>query len=204
MESGVGPKANELEGSFKETGPLNLYLVLIHYPVVNKNGIITGSALTNMDLHDIARAGRTFGVTAFYAVTPYQDQKMLAGQIMDHWTSGHGGKVNPARKSALERVRVADTFEAVCLEIEKEQGRPPVKVATSANADSTALSVEKLRQGLKQNAPYVLVFGTAWGLAPEVISQCDYTLEPIKGYGAYNHLSVRSAASIYLDRLING
>lgn len=187
-----------------ETGTLNLYLALIHYPVVNKNGQITGSALTNMDLHDIARAGRTFGVKAYYVVTPYKDQRTLAFQIMDHWTHGHGGTVNPARKSALERVRVADTFEAVCNDIENEQGQAVVKVATSANTQGPTRSCRRLGQELKGNAPHVIVFGTAWGLAPEVINQCDHILEPIQGAGSYNHLSVRSAASIYLDRLING
>ena len=48
----------------------NLYVALIHHPVVNKNGMIIGSAVTNMDLHDIARAGRTFGVRGYYVVTP--------------------------------------------------------------------------------------------------------------------------------------
>ena len=181
-----------------------IYLALIHYPVVNKNGLITGSALTNMDLHDIARAGRTFGVTAYYVVTPYEDQQTLAAQIMDHWTHGHGGTVNPARKSALQRVRVAQSFEAVCNDIEHEQGRKVVKVATSANSRSATRSCNALGQELKGNTPHVIVFGTAWGLAPEVIDQCDHILEPIRGSGSYNHLSVRSAASIYLDRLING
>lgn len=189
--------------SSNNPGTFNLYLALIHYPVVNKNGQITGSALTNMDLHDIARAGRTFGVKAYYVVTPYKDQRTLAFQIMDHWTQGHGGTVNPARKSALERVRVADTFEAVCNDIEKELGQTVVKVATSANTQGPTRSCRRLGQELKGNAPHVIVFGTAWGLAPEVINQCDHILEPIQGSGSYNHLSVRSAASIYLDRLIN-
>jgi len=188
----------------KGSGTLNLYLALIHYPVVNKKGQITGSALTNMDLHDIARAGRTFGVKAYYVVTPYEDQKTLAYQIMDHWTSGHGGTVNPARKSALERVRVANTFDAVCRDIENEQGQAVVKVATSASARGATLGCRMLGQKLKDNTPHVIVFGTAWGMAPEVIGQCDYILEPIQGPGSYNHLSVRSAVSIYLDRLING
>nr|WP_320193686.1 RNA methyltransferase [uncultured Desulfobacter sp.] len=181
-----------------------IYLALIHYPVVNKNGQITGSALTNMDLHDIARAGRTFGVKAYYVVTPYEDQQNLAVQIMDHWTHGHGGRVNPARKSALERVRVAKTFEAACNDIEIEQGTGVVKVATSASSRCATRSCRQLGQELMMsNTPHVLAFGTAWGLAPEVMDQCDHILEPIRGSGSYNHLSVRSAASIYLDRLIN-
>ena len=182
----------------------NLYLALIHHPVVNKKGEIVGSAVTNMDLHDIARAGRTFGVKGYYVVTPYDDQIVLAGQIMDHWTKGTGSKVNPARKSALERVRVVKTFEDACRDIETKEGRALVKVSTSAAAGENAVSCGRLRQDLTDTAPHVLVFGTAWGLAEEVIDQCDYMLEPIKGAGSYNHLPVRSAASIYLDRLING
>ncbi len=181
-----------------------LYVALIHHPVVNKKGAIIGSALTNMDLHDIARASRTFGVLGYYVVTPYDDQAVLAGQIMGHWTDGAGGKVNPARKSALERIRVVKTFEEACKDIEAEQGQLPVKVATSAKAGNGALSCSSLKQELNGNAPHLLVFGTAWGLAEEVIDQCDHMLEPINGAGSYNHLSVRSAASIYLDRLING
>lgn len=182
----------------------DLYLALIHHPVVNKKGNIVGSAVTNMDLHDIARAGRTFGVKGYYVVTPYEDQKVLCNQIMDHWTQGAGATANPARKSALERVRVADSFEAVCLAIEGETKRPLVKVATSARSYPNTISCGSLKRNLNENMPHVIVFGTAWGLAEEVIEQCDHILEPIQGAGSYNHLSVRSAASIYLDRLING
>lgn len=179
-----------------------LYLALIHHPVVNKKGAVVGSAVTNMDLHDIARAGRTFGVKGYYVVTPYEDQIVLAQQIMDHWTKGAGSKVNPARKSALERVRVVKTLEDACREIEAKEGRAVVKIATSAAAGDNAVSCGRLRQRLN-GAPHVLVFGTAWGLAEEVLNQCDCILEPILGAGSYNHLSVRSAASIYLDRLTN-
>lgn len=181
-----------------------LYLALIHHPVVNKKGDIVGSAVTNMDLHDIARAGRTFGVKGYYVVTPYQDQAVLSRQIMDHWTKGAGAKANPARKSALERVRVIDTFDQACQDIENTEGMPVVKVATSARSYPNTISCGSLKRELNENMPHVLVFGTAWGLADEIIESCDHILEPINGAGSYNHLSVRSAASIYLDRLING
>jgi hypothetical protein len=48
----------------------------------------------------------------------------------------------------------------------------------------------------------VLVFGTAWGLAPQALEQADFRLAPIAGAGEYNHLSVRSAVSIILDRAL--
>ncbi len=181
-----------------------LYLALIHHPVVNKKGDTVGSAVTNMDLHDIARAARTFGVKGYYVVTPYPDQAALCQQIMAHWTQGAGATANPARKSALERIRISDCFESMCKEIQAQESQGLVKVATSARPYENTVSCKHLKRNLNEHMPHVIVFGTAWGLADEIIEQCDYILEPISGAGSYNHLSVRSAASIYLDRLING
>ena len=50
----------------------------------------------------------------------------------------------------------------------------------------------------------LVVFGTGWGLAPEVIRSADAILEPIRASieTRYNHLSVRSACAITLDRLL--
>ena len=55
---------------------------------------------------------------------------------------------------------------------------------------------------LKSGRPYLLVFGTAWGLSEDFIAKADLILKPIKGNTGYNHLSVRSAAAIILDRLM--
>jgi hypothetical protein len=43
--------------------------------------------------------------------------------------------------------------------------------------------------------------GTGWGLTDEFMSSVDRVLEPIQGTAPYNHLSVRSATAIILDRL---
>ena len=51
------------------------------------------------------------------------------------------------------------------------------------------------------NQPYLLIFGTGWGLTETVFSRADVVLEPVRGPGSYNHLSVRSAVAIILDRL---
>ena len=182
----------------------NLYVALIHYPVMNKNGKPIGSALTTIDLHDIARASITFGVKGFYVITPYEDQAKLANQVIEHWTKGVGGKLNPFRKKALELIRVAKTFEDAVCSIEQERQKPVVTIATSAKETPGSLTIEALKQKLDDKASHVLIFGTAWGLADELINACDYILDPILGKTDYNHLSVRSAASIYLDRIING
>jgi len=50
--------------------------------------------------------------------------------------------------------------------------------------------------------PWLLLFGTAWGLASSVTGESDHVLEPVTGPGNYNHLSVRSAAAVILDRLL--
>ena len=84
-------------------------IALIHYPVINKSGETIGSAVTNLDIHDIARAARTFGVDEYYIVTPYADQQELVKEIIEHWQTGHGAQYNPARKSALALVRLADS-----------------------------------------------------------------------------------------------
>lgn len=47
----------------------------------------------------------------------------------------------------------------------------------------------------------MLMLGTGFGLAPAMRERADFALAPINGPGAYNHLSVRAAASIMLDRL---
>lgn len=176
---------------------------MIHFPVMNKKDQPIGSALTTIDLHDIARASITFGVRGFFVVTPYEDQAKLATQVIDHWTKGVGGELNPFRKKALELIRVSKTLEDALIEIEKERGEPVITIATSAKEIPGSITTENLRQKLDNQASHVLTFGTAWGLAKELVESCDFILDPIVGKSEYNHLSVRSAASIYLDRIIN-
>lgn len=182
----------------------NLYIALVHYPVVNKKNKTIGSALTTIDMHDIARASMTFGVKRVYVITPFQDQADLAHEVIRHWTHGAGSRLNPSRKQALELIRVADTFEAAVQQIQAEHNRPVVTIATSARMNQKTISPHALKQKQRSDTPCLLIFGTAWGLADELINQCDMQLDPITGPGDYNHLSVRSAASIYLDRLMNG
>jgi len=181
----------------------NLYAALVHYPVVNRQGKTIGSALTTIDLHDMARACMTFGAKRVYVITPYRDQADLADEVIRHWTLGAGSRLNPSRKQALERIRVTDAFENAVRQIEAKHNRPVTIVATSARTHIQTISTCALKQKLMADIPCLLVFGTAWGLADELIQTCDLQLDPITGPGDYNHLSVRSAASIYLDRLMN-
>lgn len=179
-----------------------LNIALIHHPVINKRGEVIGSAVTNLDIHDIARAAKTYGVSRYFVTTPFEDQRQLVREIVAHWQTGHGATYNPARREALEIVQLADSLEAVIATLTQEYGKRPLVVATSAQILSTTLSYERLGEQIGTEEPVLLLFGTAHGLAPEVMQLTDVTLPPIKGGTEYNHLSVRSAASIILDRLL--
>lgn len=180
----------------------NLYVALIHYPVVNKAGDTIASAVTNLDLHDISRAAKTYGVHRFYVVTPLADQQRLIQRIIAHWADGAGARYNPKRREAMALIRVADTFDEVMARVRANGGGNPKTVATSAKQNPGAIRFRKMRSLIQGGAPHVLVFGTAWGLAESVTTEADYVLAPIEGLTAYNHLSVRSAAAIILDRLL--
>ena len=180
----------------------NLYVALAHYPVANKSGDIITSAVTNLDLHDISRAAKTYGVKSFYVVTPLKDQQVLAQRIIDHWTDGSGATYNPARRRALETIKVIDSIADVVEDIKSIENQDPKTVVTSASRYPSGIDYEKFRSLLKTDRPYLLVLGTAWGLAEGFISEADYILAPIMGSTDYNHLSVRTAAGIILDRLV--
>ena len=180
---------------------LDMFVALLHYPVVNKKGDIIASAVTNLDLHDIARAAKTYGVTSFYVVTPLYDQQKLVKALLSHWTTEAGEKTNKIRGEALSLVKLAETLDEVKTDIKKQTGREPETVATSARRYEKSIGFDDLRQHLKKGDPCLLLFGTAWGLTEQFIFEADHVLHPVMADSNYNHLSVRSAVSVVLDRL---
>jgi hypothetical protein len=177
-------------------------LALIHYPVVNRQGETIGSAITNLDLHDLARAATTFGVGRVYMVTPYEDQQGLFQEILDHWIIGPGGERNSHRREALSLVRICSDLDEVVARVTTRQGRRPTLLSTCAKEQGPVCSYGEVRQRVRGGEPLLLLFGTAWGLAPQILARADGLLPPIRGAGLYNHLSVRSAVAIVLDRLL--
>lgn len=176
-------------------------VALVHYPVVNRLGETIGSAVTNLDLHDIARAGKTYGVGTYWVITPFAEQQQLAAQIVGHWTEGYGGSVNPDRSNALALIRLSATIEEAIEKAALTYGTRPVVLATCAKQQESTRSFAQARQLINGDTPVMILFGTAWGLSPAVMAMVDGVLPPICGPTAFNHLSVRSAASIILDRL---
>ncbi len=179
----------------------NLNIALLHHPVTNKNGDLITSAVTNLDLHDMARSARTYGVRNFFTVTPLADQQELATKLVGHWTQGGGARYNPKRREAMELVQIRDNLEQVITELEQANGQRPKTIVTCARPQEESVCYGDLRQMLGDGMPWLLLFGTAWGLAPECMARADVILDPVWGTGNYNHLSVRSATAIILDRL---
>ncbi len=177
-------------------------IALVHHPVLGKKGEVIGSAITNLDIHDIARTARTYGIDRYYIITPYADQQELVKEIIAHWQKGHGSTYNPARKEAFNLVRLAKTLEEVSDLITVKQLQPPMLVTTSANFQEKSVPFIDARQRIDTGEPTLLVFGTAHGLAPEINDRADYTLPAIIGRMDYNHLSVRAAVAIICDRLL--
>jgi hypothetical protein len=172
--------------------------------VINKHGDVIASAVTNLDVHDIARAAATYGVRGFYVVTPLVDQITLIKRLISHWTNGAGAIYNPQRRHALELVRIKENLDDVIANIRGDIGSAelPRTVVTSARSQRSVIGFETLRRMICEGPPYLLVFGTAWGLSEALISAADFALAPVQGPTTYNHLSVRSAATVVLDRLL--
>ena len=178
----------------------SLAVALLHAPALDRRGDTVSTAVTNLDLHDIARCAKTFGLGRFYVVTPLEEQQRLVSRLLSHWLEGHGASYNPKRKQALEWIRVCATVEEALDDWEQEQGSAPLPVLTGASSQGD-ISFAELRNKI-QHQPAMLLLGTGWGLAPELFDRGWPVLNSIQGAGDYNHLPVRAAAAIMFDRLL--
>ncbi|MGD0821486.1 MAG: RNA methyltransferase [Desulfomonilia bacterium] len=171
-----------------------LSVALLHWPCLDKNGNEIASAITNLDLHDCARVCLTYGINTLYIVHPNPSQLDFAKRIIEHWLKGFGGQYNPFRKRALEIIRLVHDIE----EIKRHTGA--LMVGTSASRIEGCISWEDARERARSQ-DMCLLFGTGWGISPRYVRSFDAVIEPITGKGDFNHLSVRSAVSIALDRI---
>lgn len=176
---------------------------LVHHPCLDKAGNVYTTSITNLDVHDIARSSRTYDMGAYYLVTPIHAQQELARGIAAFWETDVRGQKVPTRADAMRLVRVAETIEEAIEEETKVLGSRPLVVATSARETDGAVSWPLMRERLADTEGMLLLFGTGYGLAPAAVALADVMLTPIHGKGQYNHLSVRSAAAIALDRLFS-
>lgn len=180
-------------------------LALAHHPCLDRDGQVFTTSITNLDVHDIARAATSYGCDAFYVVTPVSAQQEMAKRIVGFWEEGPGQRRNPDRTTAMRMVRVVASVEEAIAAEQRALGARPLVVATSARPQGTT-SAAALRARLPSERGVLVLFGTGHGLAAALVDGADVVLTPLTGRpdlsGGYNHLSVRSAAAIYLDRLL--
>lgn len=174
-------------------------IALVHHPVLDRRGDVVTSAVTNLDIHDLARLATTYNLSRYYLVTPAAEQQLLASRIIGHWQQGAGASYNPDRCHALDCLRVVSSFGDALSDWQSLVGAEGLAVLTGAGHQE-GLGYPQAR-ALAADRPLMLVFGTGHGLAPEIYTPDRLCLAPVRA-GQYNHLSVRTAAAIMLDRLI--
>lgn len=179
-------------------------LALVHYPVLDRSGATITTAITNIDLHDIARSARTYGLSKFFVVHPIGAQRELAERVREHWIHGSGARRIPDRTAPMQLMEVVSSLEEAFVIL--GGARFGLEVwTTSARVRDDSLTYERARQAVQQDGPPILlVFGTGWGLAPSVMNDADVHLMPIcpRADSGFNHLSVRAACAIVLDRIL--
>ncbi len=187
-----------------------VYVALLHYPIMNRHGATIATAVTNLDIHDIARTCRTYGVKKYFIVTPIEEQHKVVGRILSHWKSETSKEWHPDRYNALARVELVHDFEAVKREITEKHHESPEVVFTDARSYPNSITYADYRVELSEpsrSKPALVCFGTGYGISESFFPEVHRILTPVNGPkgdpdGDYNHLSVRAAAAIILDRLL--
>ncbi|MEF2143883.1 MAG: tRNA (guanosine(37)-N1)-methyltransferase TrmD [Desulfovibrionaceae bacterium] len=200
----LGPEdVRTLRASSRVQRGRNLYLALVHYPVTNKFGDTVAVSLTNLDIHDMSRVSRTYALGGLILVTPIADQRELAATLLKHWVAGPGGQANPDRAEALGQASVVSDLEMAVHMVEKMAGQRPRVAATSARLEKKGgpFRTPAEVRGWLDEQPVLLLFGTGSGLAPQALEGAEL-LRPLRCLDAYNHLSVRSAVAITVDRIL--
>jgi len=183
------------------------YAILAHHPIYDRTGDVVTSAVTNLDLHDIARSCATYGLAGYILVHPVTAQRDKVDRIVDAWPkrSRAPSSAPDHRIDALGLVSTAPSIEEALAIISDHHNRAPFLVTTSARAVDAEISLVGFDQLLGERAcedePVALLFGTGWGLTDEVVSKSNQLLAPVRGEPKFNHLSVRGAVAIILDRL---
>jgi tRNA (guanine37-N1)-methyltransferase len=178
--------------------PASTYVALLHHPMSDRLGDTVTTALTTLDLHDMARTCRTFAIAGFYVVHPIEPQRAIAERILAHWKGDQAR--HDYRGEALGRVRVVESLEQARADVTARAGEPRL-IATTAKQHPGNMRISAVRS---LPGPALLLFGTGFGMTADLLAKVDCVLEPVlgpPGASDYNHLSVRSACAILLDRL---
>lgn len=180
----------------------NIYIGLVHYPVYNKNQKVVCTSVTNLDIHDIARTSKTYNIKKYFIINPQASQRKIFMRLQDFWKSDVAKNYNVSRFNAFEIIEFVSSISETKQKIKDEISSSPTTFTTSAKNSYQSINYSRATDLIVDSKSSLILFGTAHGLAHETIAQNDYNISPITGAGDYNHLSVRSAVAITLDRII--
>lgn len=175
------------------------YLALVHYPVLNRLGEVISSTVDSFDFFDASRLALTYGIEQMYLVHPKAAQQALIARLIEHGQAQ--GREN-ADRGYFDHSQGVRDLETAIEDVTQRSGHRPKIIATTAKPDYSRVSVQSLRDSLAPDAPQLWLIGKAWGMTPELIQGADAVVESIDAKTGYNHLSVRSAISIYVDRML--
>ncbi len=182
----------------------HVFIALLHYPAMDREGKVIVTSFTTMDLHDIARPARAYEVGRFYIVQPIDGQRIVIQRQISYWLSEEGRRANPTRYEIVQLVRLKYTLDEVVEELTLERGRRPILVGTDARSYPNTIGYRELTRRIEQREEdFLILFGTGYGIPPDMMRTFDLILEPVHGAGDWNHLSVRNAVAIILDRLLS-
>lgn len=192
----------DLLAKLGRSGKIKFSIALVHYPVAGKDGSEMVSSITTLDAHDFARMGKTYGAQRAYMVTPVEDQKRLVARIIGHWKDDESVSRLDGRKSlAVEILRAVDSIDEMIADAKGRSKRVRL-LATSASRVPGAVTPDQWRaEAGGEGDEWVVLFGTAYGLGKSLVERSDMVLSPVDGPTEFNHLPVRGASAIILDRL---
>jgi len=182
----------------------NIYLGLVHYPVYNKTGDTITASITNLDIHDISRSSLTYGVKNYFLIQPNERQKEIFQKLINFWNTEDAAVFNADRAEALSVIRFSKDIQDTVNTIKNQERGDPIIITTTAKRRDMQQSFAETKEILcRAKRPVLILFGTGNGLHNDIHLSADIVLEPIQAASAYNHLSVRSAVAIVLDRLLS-
>jgi len=182
----------------------NIYIGLMHFPVYNKAGETITSGITNLDIHDISRSAMTFDVKKFYLIHPNERQREIFERILSFWKTEIAAFYNCHRVEALSVICFSRSLIDTVNMIKYQEKNDPIIISTTAKLREKQISFDFARKLIYDTErPVLLLFGTGNGLHEEIHMQADYVLMPVRAKAKYNHLSVRSAIAIVMDRLLS-
>lgn len=171
-----------------------LHIALAHHPVKDRAGEVITTSVTNLDLHDMVRMARSYDLAKVWVISPIKAQRDKVLHMAKKWNQ---------ELSTHDRARGWQNLEVVSsIEEMKTMLGQPALIGTSAAGGREGMVNASDIWKIIASKETVLLFGSGWGLTETALAGCDYVMNPILNESQYNHLSVRTAMAVVLDRVV--